>query len=234
MNKRTPPVIVFDVNETLSDMSPMEARFVEVGAPAHLAQAWFAALLRDGFALAAAGGTTKFSVIGSHNVREMLRDLALTRSLDDAVNHIMDGLGALSIHPDIADGIHALKRAGARLVTLSNGSSEVARTLLTRAKLDGEFEAFLTVEDAPAWKPVRAAYHYAADACGVEPADMLLSAVHPGDIHGATQAGMRTGWLNRANATYPRYFAAPDFTARTLSELAIQLGHDHANAAHEG
>ncbi|MBC7591923.1 MAG: haloacid dehalogenase type II [Salinibacterium sp.] len=233
MNNRTPSVIVFDVNETLSDMSPMEARFVEVGAPSHLARAWFAALLRDGFALAAAGGTTKFSVIGSHNLREMLRDLALTRSLDDAVNHIMDGLAALNLHPDIADGIHVLKRAGVRLVTLSNGSSELARTLLTRAKLDGEFEALLTVEDAPAWKPVRAAYHYAADTCGVEPADILLIAVHPWDIHGATQAGMSTGWLNRANATYPRFFAAPDYTARTLSELAIKLGLDQANATLE-
>ncbi len=38
-----PSVIVFDVNETLSDMSPMGARFAEVGAPAPLAklmQAW--------------------------------------------------------------------------------------------------------------------------------------------------------------------------------------------------
>ncbi|MBG6215232.1 2-haloacid dehalogenase [Cryobacterium sp. CAN_C3] len=230
MNNRPPSVIVFDVNETLSDMSPMKARFAEVGAPAYLARAWFAALLRDGFALAAAGGTSKFSVIGSHLLREMLRDVALTRSLDDAVNHIMDGFAALNLHPDIADGIHALKRAGVRLVTLSNGSSEVARTLLTRAQLHSEFEALLTVEDAPAWKPVRAAYDYAAVACGVQPADILLIAVHPWDIHGAAQAGLRTGWLNRANETYPRYFAAPDYTARTLSELAIQLGHDQGPA----
>lgn len=32
MNMR-PSVIVFDVNETLSDMSPMGARFADVGAP---------------------------------------------------------------------------------------------------------------------------------------------------------------------------------------------------------
>ena len=29
-----PSVIVFDVNETLSDLSPLGARFVEVGPPA--------------------------------------------------------------------------------------------------------------------------------------------------------------------------------------------------------
>ncbi|WP_251042171.1 hypothetical protein [Arthrobacter sp. ISL-30] len=59
-----PSVIVFDVNETLSDMSPMAARFTEVGAPDHLAKLWFAALLRDGFALTAAGGNGSFAEIG--------------------------------------------------------------------------------------------------------------------------------------------------------------------------
>ena len=51
-----PSVIVFDVNETLSDMAPLAGRFAEVGAPELLARTWFAALLRDGFALAASGG----------------------------------------------------------------------------------------------------------------------------------------------------------------------------------
>ncbi len=55
-----PSVIVFDVNETLSDMSPMGERFAEVGVPAQLAKLWFATLLRDGFALTAAGGNGAF------------------------------------------------------------------------------------------------------------------------------------------------------------------------------
>ena len=56
-----PNVIVFDVNETLSDMAPLAGRFAEVGAPELLARVWFAALLRDGFALAAAGGKEPFA-----------------------------------------------------------------------------------------------------------------------------------------------------------------------------
>jgi len=52
---RRPSVLLFDVNEMLSDMSPMAGRFEEVGAPGHLAKTWFAGLLRDGFALTVAG-----------------------------------------------------------------------------------------------------------------------------------------------------------------------------------
>ncbi len=43
---RRPAVLVFDVNETLSDMSPMVGRFEDVGAPAHLAKTCSGAVRR--------------------------------------------------------------------------------------------------------------------------------------------------------------------------------------------
>jgi 2-haloacid dehalogenase len=39
---RLPVLLVFDVNETLSNMAPLSARFEEVGASGQLAGAWFA------------------------------------------------------------------------------------------------------------------------------------------------------------------------------------------------
>lgn len=224
-----PSVIVFDVNETLSNMSPMTTRFEEIGAPGEMAGLWFAQLLRDGFALAAAGGNAKFAVIGSDILRGLLSDVTVNRDLDDAVRHVMTGLAELDLHPDVADGVRALSNAGFRLVTLSNGSTQVAETLLTRSETRSEFEMLVSVEQGPAWKPVRAAYEYAAEACGVRPEDMLLVAVHPWDIHGAASAGLRTAWLNRADNVYPGYFTAPDLTIRSLDELAKALGHAPAH-----
>ncbi|MBG6058210.1 2-haloacid dehalogenase [Cryobacterium sp. MP_M5] len=172
-------------------------------------------------------------MIGSEILRAILHDVALTRSLDEAVDHVMNGFATLSLHPDIADGIRDLKKAGLRLVTLSNGSAQVAESLLARAGLRSEFESLLTVEDAPAWKPVRSADDYAADVCGVQPADLLLVAVHPWDIHGAAQAGFRTAWLNRADEIYPSYFAEPDHIISALGGLATQLAHYAPGTTHE-
>ena len=42
-----PSVVVFDVNETLSDMAPLAVRFAEVGAPELATRLWFAVLLRE-------------------------------------------------------------------------------------------------------------------------------------------------------------------------------------------
>jgi 2-haloacid dehalogenase len=218
-----PSVIVFDVNETLSDMAPMASRFTEVGAPGLLATAWFATVLRDGFALTAAGGKEPFARLARGALDAVLAEASLNRPAPEAASHILAGFSDLSVHPDVPDGVRLLREGGLRLVTLSNGSADVAGKLLTTAGIRGEFEQLLSVEDAPAWKPAPAAYAYAARACSVTPAQMLLVAVHPWDIHGARQAGMVTGWITRGPAPYPGYFAAPDLRAQNLSALATQI-----------
>jgi len=219
-------VIVFDVNETLSDMSPLADRFVDVGAPGLMAGVWFAGLLRDGFALTVVGANEKFATIAAELLHENLTGLPLNRSVDEAVEYILRGFASLALHPDVAGAVRTFAASGMRLVTLSNGSTQLAETLFRDANIREEFEMLLSVEDAPGWKPLRAAYEYAADACGVEVGRMLLTAVHPWDIHGAALAGLRTAWINRAGATYPGYFTAPDITVSTLDELASILGND--------
>lgn len=219
-----PSVIVFDVNETLSDMSPMASRFADVGAPEQLAKLWFASLLRDGFALAAAGAQQPFSVIGEGALRTVLTGVSLNRDLDAAVEHVMAGFTQLPVHPDVPDGVRALRSTGRRLVTMSNGSAQVAEQLFSDAGIRDEFEALLSVEDAGAWKPDREAYDYAARACDTAPDGMLLVAVHPWDIDGAARAGMHTAWINRGALPYPGHFTPPEHTVAALADLADQLG----------
>lgn len=220
---RRPALILFDVNETLSDMSSVGQRFEEVGAPAHLATSWFAGLLRDGFALTAVDASDSFARIAQESLRAALHGLPLDRGAEDAVRHIMDGIAGLPVHPDVPDGIRALARLGIRLVTLSNGSASIAEALLDRAGVRDRFEALLSVEDAGVWKPAAGAYAYALERCGVDPMDAVLVAVHPWDIDGAARAGLGTAWINRAGGPYPGYFRAPDLSARSLTDLAAQL-----------
>lgn len=218
-----PGVVVFDVKETLSDMTPLAGRFAAVGAPELLARVWFAALLRDGFALTAAGGKQPFGRLAEGALRTSLAGVSLNRPAGQAVQDILSGFAELSVHPDVPEGVAILRRHGLRLVTLTNGSAGVADQLLTKAGIRGEFERLLSVDDADAWKPAPAAYAHAARACAVPMDQMLLVAVHPWDIHGAHQAGMRTGWITRQHTPYPGYFAAPDLEAPGLADLAGQI-----------
>ncbi len=225
----SPSLIVFDVNETLSDMSPMAGRFTDIGAPGHLAKLWFATLLRDGFALTASGAMRPFAQLGVDALRTVLHGIELNRDQKAAIAHIMDGFTQLTVHSDVPDGVRALRRSGRRLVTLTNGSTQVAERLFAAAGIRDEFEALLSVEDAGAWKPARASYEYAARTCGTELADMMLVAVHPWDIDGAARAGMATAWIHRGGSGYPDVFTPPSMTAASLTELAERLAGESAS-----
>ena len=218
-----PELIVFDVNETLSDLAPMARRFEDVGAPGHLADTWFAAVLRDGFALTAAGATARFADLATAVLATLLHPVALHRPLAEATRHVLAGFTELDVHADVGPGVRALVGDGHRLVTLSNGAASVAEGLLARAGLRDMFDATLSVEDAGVWKPAARSYLWAAERCGVEPAAMMLVAVHPWDVDGAHRAGLRTAWVNRVGAPYPATFSAPDVEVRTLVDLAGML-----------
>ncbi len=215
-----PSVIVFDVNETLSDLSPLAARFVEVGAPASLSGLWFASVLRDGFALTAAGDSKSFADVGAAVLHGLLADQQLNRDPDSAVTHVLDGLALLETHPDVAPSVRELADRDVRLVTLSNGAASVAERLLAGSDIREEFEHVLSVDDAAAWKPDARAYRYAAGICAVDPAEMLMVAVHPWDLDGAARAGLQTAWVNRSEREYPKVFTPPTHTVTSLEQLA--------------
>jgi len=216
-------VVVFDVNETLSDMSPLAARFEEVGAPGMLAGTWFATLLRDGFALTVNGRAQPFATLGAGALRGLLATAGVTGDVEAKIQHVLTGMAGLQLHPDVAEGVRMLHDAGLRLVTLTNGAVETTEQLLRHGGIRDQFERLLSVQDAGQWKPASAAYRYASAVCGAPLGRMLLVAVHPWDIDGAIHAGMQAGWLNRAGLPYPDYFHAPTYTAPGVAELANEL-----------
>jgi 2-haloacid dehalogenase len=218
--QRRPRLLVFDVNETLSDMTHLGDRFVEVGVPPYLAAPWFAGLLRDGFALTVTGQNPSFADVARASLHTVLHDKA---NVESASRHIMAGFLQLPLHDDVLAGVRALAAMGMRLVTLSNGAAVVAEGLFERGGIRDAFERVLSVEDAPAWKPAASAYAYALGECGVTAEDAMLVAVHPWDIHGAKAAGLRAAFINRTGAPYPEPMHAADLVAPSLTELARQL-----------
>ncbi len=219
-----PRVVLFDVNETLSDLSPLAARFVAVGQPASACSLWFASVLRDAFALSTAGECPSFSEVARQTMLHQFSRTELHKPLEESVDHVLAGLDELPVHADVVSGVTRLHDAGHRLVTLSNGSAAIAERLLADAGVRDRFEHVLSVDDAGAWKPDGRAYGYAAQVCGVEPGEVVLVAVHPWDVDGAARAGLRTAWVDRSEAHYPTTFTRPDHTVADLDELAEVLG----------
>ncbi|MFC8100161.1 haloacid dehalogenase type II [Streptomyces sp. NPDC057363] len=221
-----PEVLVFDVNETLTDMSPLAARFTDVGLPGRLLPEWFAGVLRDGIALTLAGGRADFATVARDALLiHLAQEKAGSGDHEAAAAYVLDALPELPVHPDVPDGVRALHAAGYRLVTLTNGSAETSRAVLRRAGLAECFETHLDVEGAGGrWKPAPAAYAYALRTAGVRADAAMLVAVHPWDIDGAARTGLRTAWLRRIPVPYPSARRPADLCADSVAELARQLG----------
>lgn len=132
-------------------------------------------------------------------------------------------MAELPLHADVKPGLERLTRAGIRLVTLTNGAAESSRDLLERGDAGACVEQFLSVAQAGRWKPAPEPYLYAAERCRVAPAEMMLVAVHPWDIHGAARAGLTAAWINRGGGRYPSSFDAPELTCPELVVLADAL-----------
>lgn len=219
-----PELVVFDVNETLSDMTPLAARLEEVGAPGHLLATWFASTLRDGFALTVTGGQADFETVALAALWSILSGMdGLTLEPPDAARYVLAGMRELPLHPDVRPGMERLRAAGVRLVALTNGAAQNTQLLLERAGVAGFLERCISVDEVGRWKPARETYQRVTERCGVSPGDVMLVAVHPWDIDGAKRAGLAAGWIDRRGAPYPEPMRKPDVTGRDLVALADEL-----------
>ncbi len=212
-------LVILDVNETLFPLDPVADRMAEVGLPGQL-DVWFARVLRDGIAAAAADRFAPFGELGRHHLAMLLDGHP---EPDTAIAHVLDGFGQVHPHPDVAPGLHALRDAGIPTVALTNGSAELTRAFLARADLTDLVAEVHDVTPVGRWKPAAAAYRFVLDRHGVGAHRAAMVAVHPWDLLGAQAAGLVTGWLNRDGDRYPAVFGQPDVTASDLPELVMRL-----------
>jgi 2-haloacid dehalogenase len=222
------PVVLLDVNETLTDMSGLDPRFDEVldglaaAPPAPVARAlWFARLLRDGFAVMAAGASVPFADLARVQAEQLLASFGAQHP-GAAAQHLLSGIADLDLYPDAVTGLRRLADAGARLVPFTNGATAVSDGAFERAGVLDLFETRLSVVDAGVWKPAVASYRWAAERLGVTTADCTLVAVHPWDLQGAARAGCATAWVRRGTA-WPGYLPRPDVEADDLDALSRGL-----------
>lgn len=212
------PVLLLDVNETLTDMSGLDSRFTDVlpvgDDPGLVRQLWFARLLRDGFAMTAAGIEPAFAELA----RVQLGQVLTARGAEDPLagtDHVLGGLAALDLHADVPDALRRAAASGYRLVPFTNGSPDVAVGAFERGDVLDLFEARLSVVEAGVWKPAAEAYRWAAGQLGVPVQRCTLVAIHPWDLMGAAAAGLRTAWVSRGT-TWPDYLDRPDVEAGDL------------------
>src|SRR4051794_16671768 len=179
-----PKVVAFDIIETVFSLESLRDRLVALGLPESALEAWFAAGLRDAFALAITDRFAPFSSVLEAALATILARHHLAFDPDKA-SSVLDGMKGLQAHPDAADSFRMLSDAGLRILALSNGAASATEALLSGAGLDGYVERVLSVDDVKLCKPRREVYLHAAQRAGVAVGELVLVATHAWDTHGA-------------------------------------------------
>lgn len=214
-----PNVVLFDVVETLMSLQSLRPRLAEVGLDPDLLPRWFDRLLRDGMALTLAGDYQPFPAVAA----AALRTLSRGDITDDAVKYVVAGFGDLAAQPDVEPAMRRLAGAGVSLACLSNGAAETTTGFLARTGLDTYVDQVISVADVRSWKPPAVVYRYALERVDQSPQRVALVAVHAFDCHGASRAGLTTGWASRLEGHYADVFTAPDVAGADLTEVANGL-----------
>lgn len=225
MPTTTPPVLVFDVNETLLDIRSLAPIFAERFGDDRLLREWFAQLIMYSMAVTLAEDYVGFPEL-AQGVLRMLGDAYHVDITDDDVERLRAGLLTMPAHSDAAEGLAALRDAGFRLVTLTNSPPNPnGPTALQNSGLSDFFEQQLSVDARRAFKPAPAVYRYACETLGVAPADCMMVAAHPWDILGAQHLGFGSALVTRPGSPplpVPS-LARPHLVVSDLRELARRL-----------
>ena len=126
-------------------------------------------------------------------------------------------------YSDVGPALNELQLSGVVVSAMTNGSNEIARSVLGRAGLMDEIFVY-DINEALAWKPSKDAYDFVCNALALPKDQIMLVAVHPWDCHGAMQAGMKAAYIQRnPNEPYPEFLDKPQFIVKDFRELADRL-----------
>jgi 2-haloacid dehalogenase len=153
------------------------------------------------------------------------------RSLDYAITQVGGGISTdvrkrlleayriMDPYPEVRDVLTALKARDDRLVILSNGDADMLTDAVRGARLEGMFEAVISVVSAGIFKPSPKVYQLITGRFGGAPAEVSFQSSNRWDIAGAKAFGLRCVWVNRLGAPDEYPDLRPDRTVRDLRAL---------------
>lgn len=218
-----PSVLVFDVNETLLDLSPLRTGFEGIfGSPAPIGE-WFARLLHGSLVSNELDDYRPFGVIGVEALLLVARKHGV--ELDESTaTEMVTAMAALRAHPDVIPGLERLVNVGYRTVALTNGSTRAANAQIENAGLHVFIQRVISVEEVGRFKPDPRPYEHAAEVMEVQINQTMLVAAHDWDVAGALKAGAEAAYLERPGAVWSIPSPKPEIIVSDVEALADVLG----------
>lgn len=222
---RRPEVLIFDVNETLLDLSALQPHFQKLFGESAALKEWFTLLLQYSLIVTITDRYSDFGTLGRATLQMLAQERKVQLRSEDE-ERVLTGLTSLPAHAEVRGALDQLKHAGFRMVTLTNSSSSMIRSQLNNSGLEGYFEQSISVDAVQRFKPDRRVYAFAAEQLKIDASKACLIAAHAWDVFGAMNAGWMSAFIARPGKVLfplapPPAIVAPDLQA--FANIATDL-----------
>jgi 2-haloacid dehalogenase len=213
------PLYVFDAYGTLFDVhAAAERQKDSIGQKwKELSIIWRAKHLEYTWVYSLAGKQAMFWMLAQRALDFAIAEVGGGISTD-ARTRLLASYRTMDPYPEVRDVLSALKARGDRLVILSNGDADMLTDAVRGAKLDGMFDAVISVVSAGIFKPSPRVYQLITERLGT-PTEVSFQSSNRWDIAGAKAFGFRCVWVNRTAAPDEYPDLPPDRTVRDLRAL---------------
>ena len=147
---------------------------------------------------------------------------ALSLKLDlaaDSRERLMHGFLELRAWPDVAESLHALRRAGKKVALLSNATPRILTSALRNSDLVAALDEVISTDRIRSYKPDPRAYQLGVDILNLPKERIAFVAFAGWDVAGAKWFGYPTFWNNRQSAAPEILGVKADAEGATLKDL---------------
>ncbi|MEX2569645.1 MAG: haloacid dehalogenase type II [Cyclobacteriaceae bacterium] len=217
-----PQLLIFDVNETLLDLSPLKTAINGIINDDKAFDDWFNLLIQYALVETVSGQFRDFGELGKAAL-EMISDKFQSQLSEEEIKTCLTKMTHLPAHPDVEEGLQAFQKAGFEMAALTNGTLKVANEQLKSAEIDHYFDQVFSVEIVRKYKPHPDTYQYVLDQMNIPAGKAMLIAAHAWDITGAQRAGLQTCFIARPGKVPYPLGGSPTLIAKNLSEASKVL-----------
>lgn len=218
MNK----ILVFDVNETLLDLSPLSPHFKRVFGDDAAMKQWFLMLLHSSLTVTLSNNYSDFSTLAGAALDSISEQKKISLKDKDR-SAILDTIKNLPPHKEVPESLDRLRSNGFRLFTLTNSPPKTLQAQMKNSDLIEYFEDIFSVDETKKFKPAVETYESVAAKLGTKTNQIMMIAAHDWDIAGAVNAGCQTAYIAREGKTYNKTYKKPDISGEDLKEIADRL-----------
>lgn len=214
--------ILFDINETILDLSSLKPKFKEAFGDEKITATWFSMLLHTSTVCALTNIKTDFATLAGTMLDSIAARLGVDLS-DVMRGEMLGGFASLPPHDDVIPALTRLRSAGYRTVAFTNSSLKLVTSQIDNAGLSQYYDEVVSVEKTGSFKPDPKVYSYVAEQINRPIRELRLVATHDWDTHGAMTAGMHAAYIDRSGAPYHPLYRRPDVYATTMGDVVEQI-----------